>query len=129
MLCVNPDIVVQRDGRLIWCAGSLARQYRELGGSTEIVGKPFAPIYRAAFDRLAAVGGAPVDPRRVLVIGDGAETDLRGANRQRLDAVFVTGGVHAGEFGPGPIPDLQAVHGFLAAAGVGATALMQGLVW
>ena len=129
LLCVNPDIVVERDGRLAWCAGSLARQYRELGGSTEIVGKPYAPIYRAAFDRLSAVAGAPVDADRVLVIGDGAETDLAGAKQQRLDALFVTGGVHAGEFGSRSHPDLRAVHGFLATTGVGATALMQRLAW
>ena len=128
MLCVNPDIVVERDGRLIWCAGALARRYRELGGTTEIVGKPFAPVYTAAFDHLAALG-PPVDPRQVLVIGDGAETDLRGADRQQLDAVFVTGGVHASEFGSRAAPSIDAVHEFLSASGVGATALMRELAW
>ena len=50
MLCVNPDIVVERGDRLVWCAGALAERYRERGGETIIVGKPYAPIYETAFD-------------------------------------------------------------------------------
>ena len=45
MLCINPDIVVERGDRLIWCAGAIAERYRERGGQTIIVGKPYAPIY------------------------------------------------------------------------------------
>ena len=42
MLCLNPDIVVERGGRLVWCAGALAERYRERNGETIIVGKPYA---------------------------------------------------------------------------------------
>ena len=39
-ICANPDIVVERGDRLIWCAGALARDYAQLGGRTLIAGKP-----------------------------------------------------------------------------------------
>ena len=48
MVCANPDIVVERGDRLIYCAGALARLYGELGGEAILVGKPHAPIYAAA---------------------------------------------------------------------------------
>ncbi|HSZ11191.1 MAG TPA: hypothetical protein VK759_03380, partial [Rhizomicrobium sp.] len=32
MLCANPDIVVQRGGALVYCAGAIAKAYEELGG-------------------------------------------------------------------------------------------------
>ena len=47
-ICANPDIVVERGERMIWCAGALARDYAQLGGRTLIAGKPHAPIYEAA---------------------------------------------------------------------------------
>jgi len=92
MICANPDLVVQRGDRLIYCAGALAQLYEELGGEVIQAGKPFAPIYDLAF----AKAGAP-DKARVLAIGDGLATDLKGAHAQGLDALFVADGVHAAE--------------------------------
>ncbi len=57
MLCVNPDKVVERGDRLVWCAGALAERYESLGGKTVIVGKPHPPIYRMALDRMAEIAG------------------------------------------------------------------------
>jgi HAD superfamily hydrolase (TIGR01459 family) len=129
MLCVNPDIVVERGDRLIWCAGALAERYREHGGETIIVGKPYSPIYETALDRLAELAGGPVDKSKVVAIGDGIDTDVRGAVGQGIDAVFVTGGIHAAVFGDRDKPDLTAVRSFLATAGLGARALMTRLTW
>ncbi len=125
MLCVNPDIVVERGDRLVWCAGALAERYREQGGETIIVGKPYAPIYETALSRL----DPPVPKSKVLAIGDGIDTDIRGAVAQGIDVVFITGGIHATVFGDRDAPDLAAVHAFLATAGLGARALMTRLVW
>ena len=55
MLCINPDIVVERGDRLLWCAGALAERYAALGGEVVMVGKPHAPIYRTALARLSAL--------------------------------------------------------------------------
>jgi len=87
MICSNPDIVVERGDRLVWCAGALAERYRHLGGETLIIGKPFPAIYEAAMSRVS-----PAQPKsRVLALGDGLKTDVRGAVANGFDVVFVTG--------------------------------------
>ena len=63
------------------------------------------------------------------LIGDGIDTDIRGAVAQGIDVLFVTGGIHATVFGDREAPDLAAIHAFLATAGLGARALMKRLVW
>jgi len=129
MLCVNPDIVVERGDRLIWCAGALAERYRERNGETIIVGKPYAPIYETALARLQELAGAAVPESAILAIGDGIDTDVRGAVGQGIDVLFATGGIHAAVFGPRDAPDLAKVQAFLATAGLGARAVVTRLVW
>ncbi len=53
LICANPDIVVERGDRLIYCAGAIAELYRELGGEVIFYGKPHRPIYERAM-QLAA---------------------------------------------------------------------------
>ena len=48
LVCANPDIVVERGDRLIYCAGAIAELYRELGGEVIFYGKPHRPIYERA---------------------------------------------------------------------------------
>lgn len=97
MLCANPDIVVQRGEKLIWCAGALAEAYQKLGGDVVYYGKPHPPIYQSAIALAERIAGRPI--RRPLAIGDGADTDIRGANRMGIDAVFVAQGIHAAQLG------------------------------
>jgi HAD superfamily hydrolase (TIGR01459 family) len=97
MLCANPDVVVQRGEKLIWCAGALADAYEKIGGSVIYYGKPHAPIYATAL--AAARKAAEREIVRPLAVGDGADTDIKGANRMGMDSVFVTAGVHASQFG------------------------------
>jgi HAD superfamily hydrolase (TIGR01459 family) len=94
MICANPDIVIHRGDTLIYCAGALARRYEELGGSVVYAGKPYAPIYDRALTLAEHIRGAPIEKPRVLAIGDGMRTDIAGAARAGLDALFVTGGIH-----------------------------------
>jgi HAD superfamily hydrolase (TIGR01459 family) len=129
MLCINPDIVVERGERLVWCAGALAQRYRIFGGETIVVGKPHAPIYDAALRHFAGLAGRPVERSEVLAIGDGAETDIRGANQAGIDVLFITGGIHTAVFGPRESPHADAVAAFLADAGLGARAFVPHLVW
>ena len=63
MLCGNPDLVVERGERLIYCAGALADLYGTLGGEVLYAGKPHRPIYDLALERVAALRGKP-PPRR-----------------------------------------------------------------
>lgn len=98
--CLNPDRVVVRGGVTEPCAGALADVFLGLGGRVEWYGKPFPAIYRHA---LKFAGNPPAD--EVLAIGDALQTDVLGAAKMGFDAVFVAGGIHAGEpfppdFGP-----------------------------
>jgi HAD superfamily hydrolase (TIGR01459 family) len=95
MICANPDRVVQRGDRLIYCAGALADVYEALGGPVVMVGKPFEPIYDLACAEAAKAAGGQVS--RVLAIGDAVPTDVKGANRQGLDCLFVARGIHAAD--------------------------------
>lgn len=92
MHCLNPDRVVVRGGVFEACAGAIADLYQELGGRVTWYGKPFEAIYRHVLRR---VGEPPSN--QVLAIGDGIPTDILGAARMGFDAVFVSGGIHAGE--------------------------------
>ncbi|MBR1144684.1 TIGR01459 family HAD-type hydrolase [Bradyrhizobium sp. AUGA SZCCT0431] len=98
LICANPDIVVERGDRLIYCAGAIAELYRELGGEVIFYGKPHRPIYERAMALAAEQRGhaAPLD--RVLAIGDSVRTDLTGALGFGIDCLFVTRGIHSEEF-------------------------------
>lgn len=94
MVCANPDIVVRLGERLHWCAGALARDYAQLGGQVVMCGKPHAPIYQLALRELLELTGREPERARVLAIGDGLTTDVMGANREGLQALFVASGIH-----------------------------------
>ena len=128
MICANPDIVVERGHRLAWCAGALARIYREIGGETLIAGKPHAPIYEAATDALAALGPRP-DPARTLAVGDGMPTDVRGAQDNGFPLLYVSAGIHSAEYGDADSPDPVRLAAFLAEHGAAPAHTMPRLVW
>lgn len=123
-ICANPDIVVERGDTLIWCAGALARDYAQLGGRTAVAGKPHRPIYDAAFAALAGLLGREPERREVLAIGDGVLTDVKGAAGYDIDIVYVSGGIHAAEYGPAHAPDPERLAGFLDRHGYGPVAVI-----
>jgi len=98
MLCANPDLVVHRGDRLVYCAGSLAKAYEELGGRVIYYGKPHLPVYESALGALAAIAGHA--PRRPLAVGDGLLTDIKGANEAGIEALFIADGVHGEDIAP-----------------------------
>ena len=121
MLCANPDKQVRVGGKLYWCAGALADVYEDLGGQVIYPGKPYAPIYRLALERVAAMG-APA--RNILCIGDSPATDVRGASAQGFHSLYVGTGLK--QHGP----DFEAeVTDLLADYGEQATYAMTGLRW
>jgi HAD superfamily hydrolase (TIGR01459 family) len=97
-VCANPDIVVERGDRLIYCAGAIAELYRELGGEVIFYGKPHRPIYERAMALAAERRGHAPPLDRVLAIGDSVRTDLTGALGFGIDCLFVTRGIHSEEF-------------------------------
>lgn len=98
MVCANPDIIVQVGDRLLYCAGALAQMYEKMGGEVILAGKPHPPIYDLAYARIEAARGEPVDKARILAIGDGPGTDIAGAQREGVDALFIAGGIVAERF-------------------------------
>jgi HAD superfamily hydrolase (TIGR01459 family) len=98
LICANPDIVVERGDRLIYCAGAIAELYRELGGEVIFYGKPHRPIYEQAMELAAERRGERPKLGDVLAIGDSVRTDLAGAHGFGIDCLFVTRGIHAEDF-------------------------------
>ena len=99
LICANPDIVVERGDRLIYCAGAIAELYREIGGEVIFYGKPHRPIYERAMALAAAQRRDQAVPlSRVLAIGDSVRTDLAGAHGFGIDCLFVTRGIHSEDF-------------------------------
>jgi len=94
MLCANPDLTVERGGRIIYCAGALAQAYELLGGAVTYAGKPYLPIYELAFATLERMRPGSSDRSRLLAIGDGVRTDLAGAAAAGVRSLFVASGVH-----------------------------------
>jgi HAD superfamily hydrolase (TIGR01459 family) len=98
LICANPDIVVERGDRLIYCAGAIAELYRELGGEVIFYGKPHRPIYERAIALAARRRNHDITLDRVLAIGDSVRTDVAGAHGFGIDCLFVTRGIHSEEF-------------------------------
>lgn len=94
MICANPDHMVERGDRLVWCAGALAQLYERLGGPVIYAGKPHAPIYELALETISRLARADVPKDEVLAIGDGVNTDIAGAAGVGIDTVFVASGLH-----------------------------------
>jgi HAD superfamily hydrolase (TIGR01459 family) len=110
MICANPDKVVRKGGRLQYCAGALAEAYAALGGPVQMAGKPFAPIYDLARRRAATIRDHDVPISAILAIGDGPDTDIRGAAEQGIACVFMTG-LHDEEVGKADAAIRAAVPG------------------
>lgn len=135
LICANPDLIVHVGDKEQWCAGALAQRYEEAGGRVLQAGKPFAPIYDRAIELAQARRAAPIDPSRVLAIGDAIRTDIQGAMDKGFDAVFVTSGIHRDELHPQARPgnpgdlDRAALDQLLARTGVRPAAALPALTW
>jgi HAD superfamily hydrolase (TIGR01459 family) len=129
MVCANPDVVVERGEKLVYCAGAIADLYRTLGGDVLYAGKPHRPLYDQALERAQAVRGRPTPLERVLAIGDSVRTDLAGAAALGVDCLFVAAGIHAEDFGGRDDPDLAAIGRTFAAAGLMPKAITHRLRW
>jgi HAD superfamily hydrolase (TIGR01459 family) len=130
MICANPDKVVQRGDRLIYCGGALADLYAGLDGPVLMAGKPYAPIYNLCIAEAQALLGRAVDRRRILCIGDGVPTDVRGASDQGLDCLFIASGIHGAEtLGSDGRLDPALTAALLAREGAHAPLAMGMLTW
>lgn len=128
MICANPDIQFRHGDRLVWSAGALAQIYEELGGRVIRPGKPDDPIYDLALRHAERILGAALPASRILAIGDGPVTDLRGADRRGYDGLFVLNGIHGHKM-VGQTDLLSLARAELVKAGAGARYVMPELAW
>jgi HAD superfamily hydrolase (TIGR01459 family) len=112
LLCANPDIVVDRGDIREWCAGAVAKMYAEMGGDSLYFGKPHAPIYDLARRRLHKLGNS-IQDERILAIGDGILTDVKGGIDEGIDSLFISGGLAAAETKTVSQPDEIALTDYL----------------
>jgi HAD superfamily hydrolase (TIGR01459 family) len=128
MICANPDRVVHRGERLIYCGGALADLYEQMGGEVIMAGKPYPAIYEIC--RIEAVKRTGRIDFRSLCIGDGVPTDVKGARDAGLDCLFISSGIHGLEtrHDEGGM-DAAKVEALLAAAGTSAAYAMPALTW
>jgi HAD superfamily hydrolase (TIGR01459 family) len=94
MLCANPDLMVERGDKKVYCAGALAAAYEALGGDVVYAGKPHLPIYEIAQTMVRDGLGRDVPKDRLLAIGDGLKTDMAGAAAAGLRSVFIASSLH-----------------------------------
>ena len=128
-ICANPDLVVERGDRLIWCAGSLAKMYEQLGGITRVAGKPHMPIYDLAFEKLQAVVDGDITKSDAIAIGDGMPTDVAGAQFNGYDLLYISAGIHSAEYGDPDAPDEARLSAFLKKNGATPNFWMPRLSW
>lgn len=124
MVCANPDVIVHRGEKVVYCAGALADAYGALGGEVLYAGKPHAPIYEAA---MAKAPKKVTNRKRVLAIGDSVRTDLSGAQAVGIDVLFVTSGIHSDELGENPSG--EALRKLFDTAGVTPEFVITRLAW
>jgi HAD superfamily hydrolase (TIGR01459 family) len=129
LICANPDIVVQRGDRLIYCGGALAQLYTSLGGRVTMAGKPYEAIYDLSLIEAEQRIERPVDRTRVLCIGDGLPTDVRGANARGLDVLFIANGIHGAETVTPAGLNMAVVNDLLRQEALQANWAMADLVW
>lgn len=129
MICGNPDVVVERGDKLVFCAGAVADLYAATGGDVIYAGKPYRPIYADALHLAEKKRGQPAALHRVLAIGDSLRTDIRGAAALGIGSLFITGGIHAEELGGREHPQPEALARIFAAEGVQPTCVARKLVW
>ncbi|MBB2960486.1 TIGR01459 family HAD-type hydrolase [Methylobacterium sp. R2-1] len=100
MICANPDLVVERDKKLIPCAGLIAQAYEAIGGTVVYAGKPYRPVYETALAMAGEFDGMPApDMARTVAVGDAIRTDIAGAARYGIPSILVARGIHAEELG------------------------------
>ena len=96
LLCANPDIFVDVGAVRVWCAGGIAAAFSKAGGNSIYCGKPHKQIYSLAYSKLKKHN---IKTPKILCIGDGINTDILGGKKEKLDTLFVCGGLSGPELG------------------------------
>ena len=90
--CANPDFetVEKVDNKNIFCMGTIAQLYQDMGGNVIILGKPSQEIYNEATKCVNSYKKS-----QMVAIGDSLFHDILGAKKFGIDNVLITSGIHA----------------------------------
>ena len=91
-ICANPDFdtVERNSDNLVFCMGTIAELYKNMGGKIFYLGKPSIEIYNESTRVLKNI-----DKSKILSIGDSIYHDIQGANNFGIDSLLITStGIH-----------------------------------
>ena len=94
LICANPDEVVSRGNIIEFCAGSLAKYYKKLGGKVIYFGKPYEEIYKFAKLDIEKKIGQTIEKSKILAVGDNLKTDIYGAQNFNIDSLLILNGIY-----------------------------------
>ena len=91
MFCANPDYVTveKKTENNIYCMGTIADLYKQMGGEVIILGKPSIEIYKESTKIIREL-----DFSRTIAIGDSLDHDIVGANNYGVDSILISSGIH-----------------------------------
>lgn len=94
-VCANPDFetVESSSNNKIFCMGTVAKLYKDLGGSVFFLGKPSIEIYKKVTNTFKNI-----KKNRILAIGDSIFHDIKGAYDFGVDSILITSGIHSSNF-------------------------------
>jgi HAD superfamily hydrolase (TIGR01459 family) len=93
-ICANPDKSVKIGDDFQLCAGALADIYLALNMPVDFFGKPHPIVYHHCLHKLEALSGNMIHQNKILAIGDGLYTDIKGAQNANIDCLMVLNGLH-----------------------------------
>lgn len=92
-ICANPDfetVEASSSGNNIFCMGTVAELYKNMGGRVFVLGKPSIDIYIESTKKINNFKKS-----RVLAIGDSLHHDIKGAVNYGIDSLLITKtGIH-----------------------------------
>ena len=99
LFCANPDFVTieKNNDKNIYCMGTIADLYDNMGGKVVILGKPSKEIYTESCKKIENLNKS-----KIVAIGDSIDHDILGANNFNIDSVLISTGIHKDLFDNGP---------------------------
>lgn len=90
-VCANPDYesIERTNNKRNYCMGSIAKLYKNFGGTVHILGKPSKVIYERAFSSFQNLR-----KNKIIAIGDSIPHDIRGAKNFGIKSLLITSGIH-----------------------------------
>ena len=91
MFCANPDFVSieKKNNKNIFCMGTIADLYNNMGGKVVILGKPSKEIYIESCNKIKKLKLS-----RIVALGDSLDHDIAGANNFGIDSILISSGIH-----------------------------------